>query len=168
MTRREFAKDSLAYLLSAANRASGGYRSALGFMAEPVGVCRNRMEADHRNHHADDIEAGVAVWVEETARLIDKYAQFSCVIFHDDCSFNRKRRKFLSATHAETFPRIQVVPVFRPSPTSMIPYSLSLCNGASAGASSHNSTFLMEGGGPTEHRGGRIANRGGAFLRRGG
>ena len=38
MTRREFAKDSLAYLLSAANRASGGYRSALGFLALPGGL----------------------------------------------------------------------------------------------------------------------------------
>ena len=37
VTRREFLKDSLAYLLSAANRASGGYRSALGFLALPGG-----------------------------------------------------------------------------------------------------------------------------------
>ena len=61
LTRREFVKDSLAYLLSAANRASGGYRSALGFMAEPVGVCRNRMEADHRNHCAEVGEVGELV-----------------------------------------------------------------------------------------------------------
>ncbi len=38
LTRREFVKDSLAYLLSAANRASGGYRSALGFLALPGGL----------------------------------------------------------------------------------------------------------------------------------
>ena len=37
MTRREFVKESLAYLLSAANRASGGYRSALGFAVLPGG-----------------------------------------------------------------------------------------------------------------------------------
>ncbi len=54
LTRREFAKDSLAYLLSATNRASGGYRSALGFLALPGGLfasssggillCRNHVE----------------------------------------------------------------------------------------------------------------------------
>ena len=38
LPRREFVKDSLAYLLSAANRASGGYRSALGFLALPGGL----------------------------------------------------------------------------------------------------------------------------------
>ena len=35
LTRREFVKGSFAYLLSAANRASGGYRSALGFLTLP-------------------------------------------------------------------------------------------------------------------------------------
>ena len=39
--------------------------------------------------HADDIEAGVAVWIEETSRLIYKYTQFSYVISHVHCSFNR-------------------------------------------------------------------------------
>ena len=38
VNRREFLKDSLAYLMSAANRASGGYRSALGFIALPGGL----------------------------------------------------------------------------------------------------------------------------------
>ena len=38
LPRREFAKGTLAYLLSVANRASGGYRSALGFLALPGGL----------------------------------------------------------------------------------------------------------------------------------
>jgi hypothetical protein len=40
------------------------------------------------------------------------------VTFH--VPHKRKRRKSLPATSTGTFPRIQVVPVFQPSPTCMI------------------------------------------------
>ena len=70
-------------------------------------------------HHSYDIETGVIVRIEETAGLVDEYAQFLlAVTFH--VLHKRKRRKSLSATSTGTFPRIQVVPVFQPSPTCMI------------------------------------------------
>ena len=80
-----------------------------------------------------------AKFKRDKVQCADKIGQLEKAVF---C--RSKWRKIISATCAETFPRIQVVPVFQPSPTSMIPYSFSLCNGASASASSHNSTFLKE------------------------
>jgi hypothetical protein len=50
------------------------------------------------------------------------------VTFH--VPHKRKRRKLLSATSTGTFPRIQVVPVFRPSPTHIIPNLPSMRKGA--------------------------------------
>ena len=69
-------------------------------------------------HHSYDIETGVIVRIEETAGFVDEYTQFLLIAFH--APHKRKRRKSLPATSTGTFPRIQVVPVFQPSPTCMI------------------------------------------------
>ena len=67
---------------------------------------------------------------EEAAGLVHEYAQFLLTVtFH--LPHKRKRRKLLPATSTGTFPRIQVVPVFRPSPTYMVPNFSAWRKGAS-------------------------------------
>ena len=80
-------------------------------------------------YHSYDVETGVIVRVEEAAGLVHEYAQFLLTVtFH--VPHKRKRRKLLPATSTGTFPRIQVVPVFQPSPTHIIPNLPSVRKGA--------------------------------------
>ena len=97
-----------------------------------VHFCQLRRDVDGLvvKHHADDIKARAVVWVEETARLVYEHAQFASFHLAYNRLFNRKWRKFLPATFAEAFPRIQVVPAFRPSPRRSIPNYYSWCKGA--------------------------------------
>ena len=60
------------------------------------------------DYYADDIEARLAVWQFEVARLINKDAQR--YVIHGVQDKKREWRNVNPATHAESFPRIPVTP----------------------------------------------------------
>ena len=61
------------------------------------------------DYHTDDVEARLAVWQFEVARLINKDAQR--YIAHGFQNKKREWRDVNPATHAESFPRIPVTPI---------------------------------------------------------
>ena len=84
-------------------------------------------------YHTDDVETRIRIREKETAGLVYKHAQFISVAIHRPIALNSKWRKIISATYAETFPRIQVVPVFQPSPKCIVPNYSAWRNGVSGG-----------------------------------
>ena len=118
-----------AYEWAGMENESFGVESNFIYGAIHVGQLLTNVDRLIVEHHSYNIEAGVIVRIEETAGLVDEYAQFLlAVTVH--VLHKRKRRKLLPATSAGTFPRIQVVPVFQPSPTRMIPNFLARRKGA--------------------------------------
>ena len=67
----------------------------------------------------------------DKVQCANKIDQLEESIFGGPIALNSKWRKIISATYAETFPRIQVVPVFQPSPKCIVPNYSAWRNGVS-------------------------------------